>query len=40
MYNDFRRKELVTLLKQSFILSLNAIRTNDKSFFTKGLSNV
>jgi len=40
MYNDFRPKELVTLIKQSFHLSLNAIRTKDQAFFTKGLSNV
>jgi len=40
MYNDFRPKELVTLTKQSFKLSLNAIRTKDEVFFTKGLSNV
>jgi len=40
MYNDFRPKEQVTLVKQYFKLSLNAIRTKDQAFFTKGLSNV
>jgi len=40
MYNDFRPKELVTLPKKSFKLSLNVIRTKDQTFYTKGLSNV
>jgi len=40
MYNDFKPKELVTLLNQSFKLSLNAFRTKGQTFFTKGLSNI
>ena len=40
MYNDFRPKELVTLIKQSFHLSLNAIKIKDQAFLTKELWNV
>jgi len=36
MCNDFRPQELVTLQKKSFKLSLNAIRTKDQTFYTKG----